>query len=191
MQILGDDYMKKLFVIAALVFTFSMQEGESAQYGFVNFKDILEKSKVGKQEQASFESLKEQMEKVLHEKDKELSEIATKFNDADYMDTLSPEAENDLKHKFRTLSQELNDKQGQFYQALQTAQMKIMQKLAEYVTKASEKISKDKKLDAVFNQDATFFWNPDLNISNDIIKEMDIVYEKESKEAPVKPADKK
>ena len=191
MQILGDDFMKKLFIVALMAFALNLQKGEAVQYGFVNFKEVLEKSKLGKQEQASFNSLKEQMEKVLEEKDKELNEIASKFNDPDYIDTLSPEAENDLKHKFRTLSQEMNEKQNQFYQALQAAQMKIMQKLAEYVTKASDKISKEKKLDAIFNQDATFYWSPELNVSESIIKEMDGVFEKESKEMPVKPADKK
>lgn len=178
-------------LLAALALCMSAAQAEAAQYGFVNFKEVLEKSKLGKQEQGSFNSLKEQMEKVLEEKDKELNELASKFNDPDYIDTLSPEAENDLKHKFRALSQDLNEKQGQFYQALQQAQMKIMAKLAEYVAKASEKISKDKKLDAVFNQDATFFWNKSLNVSDDIIKEMDLVFEKEAKEAPVKQEEKK
>lgn len=183
--------MKKFILTAAAAFALVSMDLAAAQYGFVNFKDVLEKSKLGQQEQAAFESLKEQMEKVLQEKDKELNEIASKFNDPDYIDTLSPEAENDLKHKFRTLSQELNEKQGQFYQALQQAQVKIMAKLAEYVSKASEKLAKDKKLDAVFNQDATFFWNKDLNVSADVIKEIDAIFEKEAKEAPAKPVEKK
>lgn len=158
---------------------------EAATYGFVNFKEIVDKSKIGKQEQATFDSLKDQMEKVLEEKDKELNEIASKFNDPDFMDTLSPEAENDLKFKFRNLSQDMTEKQNQFYQALQNAQMKIMAKIAEYVTTASNKVAKEKSLDAVFNQDATFFLQDSLNISSDVIKEMDVQLDKEVKDQPI------
>lgn len=184
--------MKKLILSLVMALCLSaLIEAEAAQYGFVNFKDVLEKSKLGKQEQASFDSLKGQMEKVLEEKDKEINEIGTKFNDPDYIDTLSPEAENELKHKLRTLSQDMNEKQSQFYQALQTAQVKIMAKIADSISKAAEKISKEKKLDAVFNQDATFYWNNELNISSDIIKEMDLAFEKEAKESPVKPVEAK
>lgn len=154
-------------------------EAEAAGYGFVNFKEIIEKSKLGKQEQATFDALKTQMEKVLQEKDKELSELAAKFNDPDYMDSLSPEAENELKHKLRLLSQELEGRQQQFVQALQNAQAKIMQKIAESVVKSSEKIAKDKQLDAVFNQDAAF-WSSN-NISADVIKEMDLNFQPENK----------
>jgi outer membrane protein len=163
---------------------FAFGQGGAAQYGMVNFKDVLEKSKLGKQKQASFESLKEQMEKVLEEKEKELNELASKINDPDYMDTLSPEAENELKHKLRALSQDMNEKQGQFYQALQNAQMKIMGEIAEQITQVSAKIAKEKKLDAIFNQDASFYWSDNLNVSPDIIKEMDIVLEQQAKEAP-------
>lgn len=153
---------------------------EAANYGFVNFKEIIEQSKMGKQEQGMFDALKNQMEKVLEEKDKELNELASKFNDPDYMDSLSPEAENELKHKVRMLSQEMSEKQNQFYQALQNAQAKIMNKLAESISKAAAKVAKDKQLDAVFNQDASFWVNPSSNLSSAVIKAMDDDFATES-----------
>ncbi len=78
---------------------------EGAKVGVVNFKTCVEQSEMGKKEQANFESLKKQMEGVLEEKEKALNEIANKFNDPDYLDSLSPEAEAELKHKFRSLNQ--------------------------------------------------------------------------------------
>lgn len=173
--------MKKYLFAALLASTLCVSSAQ-ADFGFVNFKEVIEKSKIGKQEQGSFDSLKDQMEKVLEEKDKELNELASKFNDPDYMDTLSPEAENDLKHKFRLLTQDMNEKQSQFYQALQSAQAKIMAKIAESVSKASVTVAKTKKLDAIFNQDATFYMADSLNISADVVKEMDTVFEKETKD---------
>ncbi|MFQ5729127.1 MAG: OmpH family outer membrane protein, partial [Waddliaceae bacterium] len=82
-------------------------EAQGEKIGLVNFKACVEKSKFGKQEQDNFEALKKQMEGVLEEKEKTLSEISTKFNDPDYLDSLSSEAEAELKHKFRSLNQEL------------------------------------------------------------------------------------
>lgn len=173
--------MKKIVFGALFALSLSLATmAEAANYGFVNFKEVIEKSKLGKQEQGTFDSLKEQMEKVLEEKDKELNEIASKFNDPDYIDTLSPEAENDLKHKFRLLSQDMSEKQNQFYQALQNAQMKVMAKLAESVGKASEVVMAAKSLDAIFNQDATFSLKDSQNVSTEVIKQMDSQFEKES-----------
>ncbi|MCB1113663.1 MAG: OmpH family outer membrane protein [Chlamydiia bacterium] len=174
--------MKK-FLLKAFVAVFFMAatQGEAATYGFVNFKEVVEKSKLGKQEQATFDSLKSQMEKVLEEKDKELGELAAKFNDPDYMDSLSPEAENEMKFKVRQMSQEMSEKQNQFYGALQNAQGKIMQKLAEAVAKSSEKVAKTKQLDAAFNQDATFWAKDTINITSDVIKDMDANFTPETK----------
>ena len=178
--------MKKVIFSSLFALTLLMADAaEAASYGFVNFKEVIEKSKLGKQEQASFDSLKEQMEKVLEEKDRELNEIATKFNDPDFVDTLSPEAEDDLKNKFRALSQDMTEKQNQFYQALQNAQMKIMAKIAESIAKASDKVASDKKMDAIFNQDATFFLKDMANLSDEVIKEMDVSFEKEAKDQPI------
>ena len=107
-----------------------------------------------------------------------------KFNDPDYVDSLSPEAENEIKNKFRQLSQELSEKQNQFYQALQSAQAKILAKIAESVNKAAKTVAKSKKLDAILNQDAGFYVDDKLNVSDEIIKEMDATFEKETKDAP-------
>ena len=57
--------MKKFILFATLALCLAVVEGHAAQYGFVNFKDVLEKSKLGLQEQGSFNSLKEQMEKFV------------------------------------------------------------------------------------------------------------------------------
>jgi outer membrane protein len=176
-----ESKMKKLVFLSAVALLGMAPSLDAGNIAFVNVKTIVEESKLGKQEQASFDSLKDQMEKVLEEKEKELNDLATKFNDADFLDTLSVEAETELKRKFRQLNQEFTEKQQQFMQALQQANMKIMQKLAESVQKASEKIAADKKLDAVMNQDSAFYSIASLDISKDIVKIMDSQYEEDAK----------
>lgn len=154
----------------------------------VNFKTCVELSKMGKQEQASFEAMKKQMETALEEKEKVINEIAQKSQDPDYLDSLTPEAETELKRKFRALSQEITGLQNQYYQALSQANVKIVQKLSETVAKASAKVAKDNKIDIVLNEEASFFYSPDLDISSKVVAVMDQIHEQESKEAKEKSA---
>lgn len=145
----------------------------SIKIGAVNFKSCVENSKLGKQEQASFETLKNQMESVAEEKEKTLEELAGKLNNPDELDLMSPEAEVELKRKFRTLSQEMGQLQNQFYQTLQQANYKVVQKISDAVAKASEKVAKDLKLDLVLNDETCFYCNSAIDISSLIVKEMD------------------
>lgn len=148
----------------------------------VDFKVCVENSKIGKQEQANFDALKKQMETVLEEKEKTLNDMASKFNDIDYLDSLSPEAETELKRKFRALSQELNNQQTQYYQALSQTNMKVVQKITDNVVKASEEVAKKLKIDIILNEDSAFYTNPDLDISMEIVKILDEMFDKEAKE---------
>lgn len=148
----------------------------------VNFKGCVEQSKMGKEEQASFEALKKQMETILEEKEKTLTEIADKFNDPDYLDSLSAEAETELKRKFRALSQELKQQEAQYYQALSQTNMKVVQKLTDAVAKASSTVAKNNHYDLVLNEDS-FYYSPDLDVSSQVVAVMDEMYEKEAKEA--------
>ncbi len=61
------------------------------------------------------------MSSTLEKTDKELEEMAKKLQDQDYMDGLSPTAENDLKQKFQTLSQEFSRYQNQYYQLFKSS----------------------------------------------------------------------
>lgn len=180
--------MKKLHVtlLSMLAAGFLLSAAPAAaevKIGVVNFKTCIEQSKQGKQEQSAFEALKKQMEATLEEKEKTLNEIATKFNDPDYLDSLSPEAETELKRKFRALNQELSTQQNQFYQALQQTNFKVVQKLTDAVTKATGTVAEKNKLDIVTNEEASFYYSPTLDYSKQVIAVMDQNFEKETQEA--------
>jgi outer membrane protein len=177
--------MKKIFVATFLALPFFLS---AATYAFVNSKTVIEESKLGKQEQATFENLRKQMESVLEEKEKELNDMATRFSDPDYLDTLSVEAETELKRKFRQMTQEFQEKQNQFYQALQQANLKIMTNIGESIAKASEKLAKDKKYDAIFNFETTFYAVDALDVSKEVVSNMDKQFEEDLKAAKSEPA---
>lgn len=160
---------------------------QNLNVGLVNFKECIEQSKIGKQEQQTFEAMKKQMESILEDKEKALNEIAVKFNDPDYLDSLAPEAETEMKRKFRTQGQELQQQQQQYYQLLTQANYKIVQKLSDTITNASKEVAKEKNLDIVLNEESCFYCSPDLNISKFVIAKMDDSYDKEQKEKANQP----
>jgi outer membrane protein len=150
--------------------------------GMVNFKTCVEQSKQGKAEQATFDNLKKQMESVLAEKEKTLNEMSSKLNDADYLDSLSPEAETELKRKFRSMSQAYAEQQNQYLQTLQQTNFKVIQNLTELVSKAADAVAKKEHIDVIFNEEACFYCSTALDVSPKVIAILDTDYEKEGKD---------
>lgn len=177
--------MLRKFIIATLAtmgLSLAAQAGEpTPTMGVVDFAKCVTDSKQGKQEQSSFDALKTQMSGVLQETEKQLSEISSKFSDTEYLDGLSPEAEEELKVKYRTLSEQMNQYQNQYYQVLNSANMRIIQSLSSMITTASEKVAKDKRLNVVLNKEACFFFSEKLDVTTSVIAEMDKVFEVEAK----------
>lgn len=170
--------MKKLFIVllttaAVSVMPLKVTAAADFNIGFVNFKECLEKSKVGQQEKNAFESLKKQMSETVEKADKELAEIAKKLEDQDYMDGLSPAAEDELKQRFQYLSQEMARYQNQYYQILNQANFKLIQSLHDSVSQAAEKVRVEHNLSMILNEDSTFALAPALDYTAIVIDEMD------------------
>ncbi|MBI2743088.1 MAG: OmpH family outer membrane protein [Chlamydiales bacterium] len=185
--------MKKRFILTCLTSLVALSSAcdaaEGAQnVGVVNFASCITDSKLGKQEQSSFESLKKQLSTLLEDTDKQLVEINNKLSDTEFMDGLSPEGEEELKNKFRVLNEELNRYQQQYYQVLNQANMRIVQMLSSSISSASERVAKEKKLTMVINKEACFFYAPQLEVTNLVVGEMDRVFEQESKKNAQLPA---
>ncbi|QLH35615.1 MAG: OmpH family outer membrane protein [Parachlamydiaceae bacterium] len=189
---------KLILQIAALSLTLSFLMPQSAEAAaakadqglkirYVNFKSCIENSKLGKQEQANFDSLKKQMETMLSEKDKTLSDLAEKLEDPDYLDSLSPEAETEIKRKFRTLSQEMTQQQNQYLQTLQQTNFKVLEKLDHAITEACKILAQKNGYNSINNDEATFYYDKDLDISQEVVAIMDELFDKEAKEAKNKP----
>lgn len=175
------------FVLSALAALFFLSSsGFAADYqpkiALINFKRCVEQSKMGKREEASFEAMKKQMESVVEEKEKTLNDLAAKLNDPDQLDLMSPEAETEMKRKFRALSQELNQIQAQYYQTLNQTNFKIVQQISETVAKVAKKIAEEMKIDIVMNDETCFYASPTFDISDRIVKGLDELFDQELKQ---------
>lgn len=151
--------------------------------GLVNFNLCAQNSLLGKKEQEGFEALRNQMTTLIGDVEKQLQEISEKLQDADYLDTLSPQAEKELKEKFQTLSEEHARYQNQFYQLMQQANMRLVQTVANSVQEAAKEVAKKHKLKYVLNKEACFFASDELDMTSEVIALMDKKYELENKEA--------
>jgi outer membrane protein len=179
-------FLKFLIVCCAVISATAFAPIQGAEppsnaVGIVSFPDCIMNSKYGKEQQAEFETLKKQLSSLLEETEKQLNDISTKLNDTEYLDSLSPEAEEDLKTKFQSLNDDLNRYQGQYYQVLNQANMRIIQMMTTRIGEGSEQVAKDKKLNVVINKDACFYCSPKLDVTSVVIAEMDKRYDAEAK----------
>lgn len=169
----------------------ALPSSQTMRIGIVNTKRCLEESKLGKQEQANFERMKGQMESILQEKERTLEEIESKLNDDDYMDSISDEAASELKRKRKAIRTEGMQLQSQYMQTLQQANMKVIQKLTEVISKASAQVAQDtttgQPVDIIFTDEACTFYSPRLDVSDRVIAKMNAIFDAEQKDNPAKP----
>ena len=168
----------------------NVNANQPLRMGVVNTKRCLEESKLGKQEQANFERMKQQMEGILQDKEKVLEEIEIKLNDDDYMDSISDEAASELKRKKRTIRSEGMQLQSQYMQTLQQANLKIVQKMTDVIGRASAQVAQDttsaQPVDIIFTDEACTFYSPRLDVSDRVIAKMNAIFEEEPKDNPPK-----
>lgn len=161
------------------------KKGDSAaggmqNVGVVSFRTCIEQSKFGKQEQASYEAMQNQMLGQMEASQKELQEIVGKLQDREYLDGISPEAEQQLQLKGQQLSQTLEAQRQQFQAILQQAQMKMIQLLTSQVSSAAELVAQKNGLDLVLHEDAVFYFQPSFEITDQVIDQMNTLFDKES-----------
>jgi outer membrane protein len=186
--------MKKILILlsSALLLASCPAHADELKIGFVNVKNCMEKSKVGVDEKNTFEALKKQMTDALEKSDKELVDLAKKLEDQDYLDSLSPAAEEELRVRFDNLSQDFSRYQNQYYQLLQQANYKMIHTLHDSISQASEEVRAKNKLTIIMNQDSAFAVASSLDVTEAVINEMNQRYEKtKTATADVKTTEKK
>lgn len=164
---------RKLLTATLSAATFFSSLAAEIHIGIADFRECVQESKIGQHEQKQFEEMRGKLEDMLEEKEKRLAEISDKFQDPDYVDSLTPSAEQEVKAEYGRLSQEMAQLQNQYMQVLNQANAKIVQKLAGIIANASEKVAENEGLDLVLNQDGTFYFKDSLNVTKLVIKEMD------------------
>ncbi len=176
--------MKKRYLVTAFILAGLQLSAAEQKVGIVNIENIITETKLAKQEQASFETMRKQFSSLLEDTDKQLRDINDKLQDKDYLDGLSPEAEQEMKTKFAQLSEEMQRYNQQYYGFMQQGQQKMAQVVFGALGQAAEKIAAAKGYTMILNKQACFYSAPTLDVTTDMIKEMDKNYEDEAKKQP-------
>jgi outer membrane protein len=172
----------KLTVLLAIVALATVAPLQ-ASIGVVDMRRCLDDSKFGQHEKDALLALQKKLGKELETAERELTDLADKLQDPEYVDSLSPQKDEELKMRYQMLSQEIMQKQNQFYQILGQGEMKLMQELTAQVMRASQIVAKDKKMDFVIREEALTFFTPSTDITKEIVTEMDKLYANEMGEA--------
>lgn len=152
-----------------------------ANPAIVDFRRCIEESKFGKQEQNSLEALKKQLAESIEGTEEQLQDIARKAQDPDYIDSLSPEAEEQLRMRYGGLSRELSEKQQQFYQMISQAEYKLLQEMNLQVMRSAQMVAKEEGFDMVLRNDAALYFQNSMDITDSVIKELDAIFDQEMK----------
>jgi len=183
--------MSKLFSTLGLAATMAagaLNAAEApAKVGIVNFATCITDSKAGKHEQGEFEKMRKQIASLIEDSEKQYREISDKLNDKDFLDGLSPDAEKEMAMKRDMMAEELGRYQQQYYQVMQQANMKLFQVMSGHINGAAEKVASAKHLNMVMNKEMCFFYTPALDVTADVIKEMDKAFDQESKQTAAAP----
>lgn len=175
--------LRHLLLVASLAtLTFVPSYADEVKFGIANFKACIAQSKVGKQEQASFEALNKQMVTILEEKAKVLQDLEAKAQDPDYLDSLSPEAETTFKRNARALEKEFTQLRYEYEKTSSEANYKIIQKLDALASKAAKEVKEEQRLAYIARDEAFFYYDPAFDVSNAVAAKMDAIAEKENKE---------
>ena len=175
--------MKKLLITLALtVASTGLLKAEEAarKIAVVNFAQCVADSKYGKKEQEGLENLKNQMQSLVQDTEKNLREVAGKLQDPEHIDGLSPDAEQELRMRFQTLQEEMAKYQNQYYQVLNQANMKMVQSMGGRISAAAEKVAQNNSFSFVINKDACFYYDED--VTNLVLAELDQNFEIENAE---------
>ena len=169
--------MKKLLTLTAASLLSLQLCAAGQKVGIVNFGSCIIESKLGKQEQNALETMRKQFVTLVEDTDKQMREISDKLNDQDYLDGLSKEAEEGMKAKLSQLGEDMNRYQQQYYQVMNQGQTKIIQNVVAGISHASEQLAAAKGYDVILNKEACFFSASALDVTNEVVKEMDKSFE--------------
>lgn len=145
--------------------------------GIVNFRSCIENSELGREQQGRLEAMRNEMVASLERTDAEITDISNKLKDAEYLDSISQDAEEQLKIQYRMLTEQIAQLQNQYYQTLNQANYRMIQLLNSEVSKAAEEVAKDRGLSIVLNEDACFYFNNTNDITSNVITEMNGSYQ--------------
>ena len=178
---------KKLFLLFAIAGLTSSQAafGDTAPGapGVVNFQTCMEKAKIAQDKRRELEGFDKQFRVKIDEIQKRCKEIDDKLNNVEYVDSITAEAEENLKKERQAEMQKLMGTQNEFQQIMQQQQMAFSQSFMISLGDAAKKVAKEKGLSHVIAKEACLYYEDNLDLTEDVISKINALYDKQQREA--------
>lgn len=178
---------KKLFLLLAATSLISSKTALGAAAtgapGVVNFQTCMEKAKIAQDKRRELENFDKQFRVKIDEIQKHCKEIDDKLNNVEYVDSITAEAEENLKKERQAEMQKLMGTQNEFQQIMQQQQMAFSQSFMISLGDAAQKVAKEKKLSHVIAKEACLYYDDNLDLTEDVIAKINAIYDKQQREA--------
>jgi outer membrane protein len=165
--------MKKILLLVlsiGLLLGFSVARADNLKVGVLDVQKVMQKSPRVSAMQAKLKKQFAPQEKKITAAQKQLKADFDKYNkDQAVMKDADKKA---LQKKILAEQSKLRNLQTQFQQQLIAAQRKSMQSILKDIEDAVEKVAKDQKLDLVLTKASVAYNNPDLDVTDQVIKKL-------------------
>jgi len=143
----------------------------------------MEKSKFASAKREEIEGFGKELQVKLETLHKEYKEVEEKLKNTEYVDSITPEAEKALENEKAAKAQKLGMAQSEFSQMMQQKQMEFYQALQENIGEAAQQIAAEKSFDNIASKDLFFFFDQKLDVTDEVVAKMDELYEQKQAEA--------
>lgn len=140
--------------------------------GIVNAQPCFTESKPALKTQQLIDSLVEKTNEAIKEFDQKVTDLDIKLNDQHLRDGMTPEAQEQLKRDYEKALQDRDAARQQLQQQHSQTHVSLVQDLIAQVNIASEKVAKAKNLTVILSSDAIHYFNPSIDQTEDIMKEL-------------------
>lgn len=141
--------------------------------GVVDFNQVIHSSQKAQTEQKALDSLRKELEGQVTTIEKEIQTLSDQLKDPDHLDSLSQEAEGEMRLKLQGLAEErmrmIQAVTGQYQQAAQ----KYLQSIAQAVGQVSAEVAKKRGLQMIVNKESVFYALPEADCTQDVIQLLD------------------
>jgi outer membrane protein len=165
--------MKKILLLVlsiGLLLGFSVARADNLKVGVLDVQKVMQKSPQVSVMQAKLKKQFAPQEKKITAAQKQLKADFDKYNkDQAVMKDADKKA---LQKKILAEQSKLRNLQTQFQQQLIAAQRTAMQSILKDIEGAVEDVAKDQKLDLVLTKASVAYNNPDLDVTDQVIKKL-------------------
>lgn len=170
--------MKKTICLTLTTLLLGFKATALSATGIVNPTSCMEKSKFAAAKRSELDSFGKELQAKLETLHKEYKELEDKLKNTEYVDSITPEAEKNLENEKAAKAQKLGMAQSEFSQMMQQKQMEFYQSLQENIGIAAAEVATEKELANIASKDLFFFFDSNLDVTDDVIAKMDQIYEK-------------